>query len=83
MVNTTETNNWGRERALVLEEIKRLRENHEKVENKIEVLLDRLHKDTTSIRVEVAKLQVKAGIWGALAGVITALVAVLMNKIGS
>lgn len=55
------------------------------VMNKLETLEDRvdgLDEKLTLIRIDVAQLKVKAGIWGAAAGMIPAIVTALAVLIG-
>lgn len=59
---------WERYQQLVLAELRRLSG---------EVGL--LRGDLSGTRLEVARLQVKAGLWGAAAGVLAAIAAVLMG----
>ena len=60
------TNGWGEYQKLVLNELERLNEQQEKINVKIDKLA-----------IEIATLRVKAGMWGALAGTVPALVTFL------
>jgi hypothetical protein len=62
---------WDEYRRLVLGELRRL-ERH----------LTDLSEQVSELRVEVARLNVKAGMWGALAGIVTAAAAVLLQRVG-
>lgn len=59
---------WGRYSELVLQKLK----DHE------EVLKD-INSALTEIHVEIAKLQIKSGVWGFLAGAIPVIVMLLLK----
>ena len=59
-------NGWNEYSRLVLAELERLNVNYEKLEDGI-----------ISIKVDIAKLQVKSGVWGLAGGAISVLVTVL------
>lgn len=63
--------NWDEYRKLVLSELRRL-----------ERAVNGLHDEVAELKVEVARLNVKAGLWGALAGIVTAAGAVFLQKLG-
>jgi len=58
-----EDSSWDEYRRLILNELERLHESHQI-----------LTKEVSAVRVDVASLKVKAGIWGLLGGLIPALV---------
>lgn len=64
-----EDNPWSEYRRLVLNELERLNQNFE-----------HLQKSVDAANVNIAMLKVKAGAWGAMAGLMTALTAVLIAK---
>lgn len=71
---------WGEYRALVLEEMKRLNLGIEAVNLKIDALRSA---DIAEVKAQIAVLQFKSGLWGAMAGAIPsglAVLYVLMNK---
>lgn len=71
---------WMQDRSLVMAEIKRL----DKLGGKIDMLRDDMinrfeirNNISTEIKVAIGKLNVKAGLWGALAGTVAAAAALL------
>lgn len=65
---------WGEYTRLTARELERL----EKALKEANEKLDRIRTDDMSlVKVEIATLKVKAGMWGAVAGAIPALVAIL------
>jgi len=58
-------NGWNEWSKYVLNELKRLGDSYEQLDEKM-----------TQVMVEVGMLKVKAGVWGGLAGLISAAVAV-------
>lgn len=75
-----EERTWFEYRRLILSELKRISDDISEVNAKI----DRLRSDEIGkLKVDVAMLQVKAGMWGALGGLGTALGAYLLTRIGS
>ena len=74
MSDNQNTNGWNEWSRYVLKELERLNEN-----------IEELHKEVTKIRIDLGMLQVKAGAWGALGGLITgvgAVLIVLLTRIG-
>lgn len=61
-----EVEGWGEYRKLVLAQLE-----------KLEGAANRHEADVAELRVEVAMLKVKAGLWGALAGAIPGAIAIL------
>lgn len=64
-------NGWAGYQRLVLKELSDLSTGQQRMEDKLEGLV-----------VDVAMLKVKAGVWGAAAGMIPAAVAILMMTLG-
>ena len=60
-------NGWSEYEKLVMDKL----ESHTE-------WLKGLNKEVTSIRIEVAKLKVKAGIWGGLAGIVSAVASMIL-----
>lgn len=63
-----ENRGWTEWSQYVLKELERLNESYSNVNQEI-----------NDLKVEVGKLQVKASIWGGLAGIITALIMYLIK----
>jgi len=59
-------NGWNEYSRLVLNELERLNENYEKLEAGV-----------IEIKVDIAKLQVKSGVWGLAGGAISVLITIL------
>ncbi len=59
---------WGNH---VLKELERLNESQDKIESRL-----------TQIEINIGMLQVKAGIWGAMAGTIPAVIAIAIAVLG-
>jgi len=66
----TQNDGWDEWSRFVLKELERLNEN-----------TVRLQRDIAQVHVEVAGLKVKASTWGGLAGLITVLVALLLQAL--
>ncbi len=60
-------NGWEEYKRLVLEELKTSKESRKEIKLCL-----------TNIKVEIAKLKVKSGIWGAIAGAIPATVILIL-----
>jgi len=65
---------WEEHRMLVLSELTRLQERDNQTQDK----LDAISKTLVGLRIDVARVQVKAGIWGALAGIIPVTLALVL-----
>ena len=65
----TEANGWNEWSKHVLAELKRQNNNVEK-----------LFSLTSQCKVEIAKLQVKASVWGGIGGVLAAIVAMMIRS---
>jgi hypothetical protein len=69
---------WGEYKRLILQELERLAKRIEDLDSKI----DRFRgDDIASLKVEVAMLKVKAGMWGALAGAVPAAIAIIWGLV--
>jgi hypothetical protein len=74
-----EEESWTQYRRLILAELQRINDTIVEVDKK----LDRMRSDDISqLKVDVAMLQVKSGVWGGLAGAIVAVAAVFMTYVG-
>jgi hypothetical protein len=71
-----EGNGWKEYRRLVVAELERLSKLITTVDDKISKLRG---EDIADIKVDIAMLQVKAGIWGAVAGLAVAISAVVLR----
>lgn len=65
---------WGEYKKLVLQELERLARGIEVLNAKIEGFRN---DDLSALKVEVAMLKVKAGMWGAAAGAVPAALAAI------
>lgn len=65
---------WDEHRMLVLSELQRLRESNKSVTCKLESISTSI----SALSVDVAKIQVKASIWGLIGGMIPIVVAMAM-----
>jgi len=85
-------NGWTEYRALVLSELERLdtsmKNNHDhhtaqllNVEARLSDKLHNINNHLQATTVEVTALQVKAGLWGALAGLIPTLTVLLLRTL--
>lgn len=71
--------NWGEYRRLILSELERIGRDLEVLNDK----LDKFRQDEISkIKIDVAMLKVKAGVWGMLGGLMVAVSAALMSRFG-
>jgi len=73
------TNGWNEYSRLVLAELKRLNEGQEHIiDGRVKDRRD-IEEELRQIHIELARLQVKAGLWGAMAGVIPAAIALAFS----
>ena len=75
--------NWDENRALVLHELARLAESHEKLIHAITQYEINNLEAHSKIHAEIAALKVKSGAWGAIAGAVMACMILLAGFIGS
>lgn len=68
---------WTEYRKLVVQELERLDHSISQLSTKIDEFM---RGDISKIKIDIAMLQVKAGVWGVLGGVLTVLAAVLLSK---
>lgn len=69
---TPDMNGWSAYEKLVMSELEGLKREVELIDEKL-----------TLLRIDVAQLKVKAGVWGATAGTIPALVVAILSFTGS
>ena len=74
---TNATNGWREWSKYVLKELEHNRADHDKMLD----LLNEIDKRVAAMDNEVAALQVKAGVWGLIAGTIPVVAAILLNMI--
>jgi hypothetical protein len=75
-------NDWVEYRRLILSELQRLNDSFGEFDKKLNLFKDSItvridvlrSDDIAKLRVEVAMLQVKAGVWGLVAGLIPGLI---------
>ena len=77
--NTPRPEDWSEYRRLILQELERLNMLAHDLSDEIR---DIRNKDLSQVRVDIAMLQVKAGVWGAVAGAVIALGAIFLRKGG-
>ena len=75
-IENQNNNGWDEYRKLVLLELKQLNEGIKDIHKKIDLIQI---KEITKIREDVAGLKVKAGIWGATAGLIPVAIMVIIK----
>lgn len=76
--NNQEEGDWKEYRRLVLNELERIAKTITDVEKRIE---DFRQQDIQKIRMDIAMLQVKSGMWGALSGLIVTLSIIMLKFI--
>jgi hypothetical protein len=87
-----EGNGWREYQKLVLNELRRLDTNLEKLSDRIDVSIKHernnrqtvengLQDEIRSVALEVHGLKIKAGIWGLLGGLLPVLAALLLGKL--
>ncbi len=87
-----ESNGWREYQKLVLSELRRLDENVEKMNDRIERALKHernnrrmidngTKEDIRTLQLEVHGLKIKAGIWGLIGGLLPVLTALLLQAI--
>jgi hypothetical protein len=75
--NYIEHQTWGEYRELVLKELERLNESIRELNEK----LDKLNTDDISdMKIKIAMLEVRSGVWGAIAGTVTGLALTVLTK---
>lgn len=67
---------WGEYRVLVLRELERLNSTIDEINRKIERFRN---DDIAQIKTDIALLQLKAGIWGALAALVVTMGAIMLR----
>lgn len=77
--NTPRPEDWSEYRRLILQELERLNMLAHDLSDEIR---DIRNKDLSQVRIDIAMLQVKAGVWGAVAGAVIALGAIFLRKGG-
>lgn len=77
--SATGTSPWSRYQEFVLAEIRRLGEDLQKHYDWEQEKHDAISKQFTDTRIEIAKLTVKSGMWGAIAGMIPVAVLILIQ----
>lgn len=75
----TEDASWGEYRRLVLQELERINSGLDAANESINKLR---REDIAQIKTDIAILQLKAGAWGGLAGVIVTVGAILLRQTG-
>lgn len=75
MDSTMEAESWVEYRRLILQALERMDSEIGKVNGKIDQFRA---EDIASLKVEVAMLKVRAGMWGAVSGLITGVLAALV-----
>jgi hypothetical protein len=69
---------WIEYRELVLKELERLNESI----NILNIKIDKIHtRDISDMKIRIAMLEVRAGVWGAIAGCITGIGFIIVTKI--
>jgi len=71
--------NWTKYQKLVLNELERLSGCHDKMNNKMDNFQEQIGTKIGEVRIEIAMLKVKSGIWGLMGGLIPVLVLILVN----
>ena len=79
----TTSNGWNEWSKHVLLELNRLNGLYSQLTVALQERNDAMNKEIQDIRVELATLKVRASIWGALAGLIPALVVIAPFLIGN
>jgi len=74
---------WTEYRQLILSELERLQGNIIDLGNKIDRNYHDYQTEISKIKIDVAMLQVKSGVWGAVAGLLVTLAAVFLRFIGN
>jgi hypothetical protein len=72
-------NGWNEWEKKVLSDLQRLTDGQEKTNDKLDdFITDDFSKFRAEVRTEIALLKMKAGVWGAAAGVIPTVAAILL-----
>lgn len=76
-LETPKINGWNEWSRFVLGGLQRVEERLESLERKIEERVKTAEQEVLQLRVELAKLQIKSSLWGAVAGALT--IAIMMG----
>ncbi len=82
MVESGGDRDWHEYRKLVLAELDRLNINIASLGVRIDRNYTDYQSDIGKVRIDIAMLQVKAGLWGAAAGILITMGAVFIKYIG-
>lgn len=69
---------WGQYRRLILAELERINQAVSRVDQKLEQFRS---EDLSQIKTDIALLQLKASLWGGMAGVLVTMAAVLLRMV--
>ena len=72
-------NGWSEYRRLVLSELERLHKGQLELRNEIAQLRRDTATELAKVRSDIAMLKIKSGVWGAAAGLIPAIIAILLT----
>lgn len=76
-----DSSGWITYERHVLAELKRLNDLHETLSDRFAERMGELERRLFVVQLEVARLQVKAGVWGGLAGLVVTMAAVLFSRL--
>ena len=74
---------WLEYRQLVLNELQRLNNNITDLGNRLDRNYHEYQTEFSKIKIDIAMLQVKSGLWGAVAGILVTLSAVFLRYLGA
>ena len=74
---------WLEYRQLVLKELERLNLSITDLGNRLDRNYHEYQAELSKIKIDIAMLQVKSGLWGAVAGILVTLSAVFLRYIGA
>lgn len=74
-----EAGGWTEYRRLILSELERINKALHEIDEKID---DKLIGEVAKLKVDVGMLQVRSGIWGAIAGIVTTVSFILAALLG-
>ena len=70
---------WPKERLMVLDRLERVESSVNNLSVKIDEFIQREQDERVSIKVDLGRLNLKASVWGALAGILTVGVTLLLK----
>ncbi len=76
MLDSDLPGDWGQYRKLILSELQRISQDLKDLGSRLDTFRDA---ELSQIKIDVAMLKVKAGVWGGMSGLLVAIAAILVG----